>query len=198
MRHCEHNEKADGSPVSTQEEIDANFTAFEEAKKRRHRNTEMGGDVQMMDSDVIVKDDELSDFINIVLYKITNDGNCTYEWSFKQIGVVIDDAKHEIMYDVSRHKHYVHNQIKDTKSRKNRVKKLSQMLLDSQHTCDAIIKKDFLSKIRYFKWTLRLQNQAGEFRINHIGDILRVGRFWFYPEGIDNILSRHRMSAFSK
>ena len=71
----------------------------------------------MMDSDVIVQDDELYDWSDVVLGESPNDGYCTYEWAFKQIGVVIDDAKHEIVHDVYRHKHHAHDQTTDTKTR---------------------------------------------------------------------------------
>ena len=62
----------------TQEEIDANFTAFKEAKKRRNRNTDTDGAMHMMDSDVTVQYDELPDYINVVMDESPNDGNYTH------------------------------------------------------------------------------------------------------------------------
>ena len=59
MRFYEYETKADGSPVSTQEENDARINAFKEAKKRRNRNTEIGSAMHVMDSDVITEDNEL-------------------------------------------------------------------------------------------------------------------------------------------
>ena len=104
MRHFQHDSKADGSPVSAQEEIDVKFTTFKDSKKHRHRNTETGGAMHMMDSDFIVQDAETPDCINVAMGENPNDGNCNYEWAFNQIGIVIDDSKHKIVHDVFRHK----------------------------------------------------------------------------------------------
>ena len=106
MRQCDHETKVCGSPVSTQDEIDARFNVFKESKKRRNRNTETGGAMNMMESDSISDYGVLPDWINVALDESPNDGNSTYEWAFKKVGVVVDDAKYEIVYDVSRNRHY--------------------------------------------------------------------------------------------
>ena len=79
MRYCDNETKANGSPVSTQEEIDTKFNAFKEAKKRRNRKAETGSVMHMIDSDAIAEDDESPDRSNVALDESPNDNNRTYE-----------------------------------------------------------------------------------------------------------------------
>ena len=79
MRYCVHETKVDGSPVSTQEEIDTKFNAFKEAKKRRNRKAETGSVMHMIDSGAIAEDGESPDWSNVALDESPNDNNMTYE-----------------------------------------------------------------------------------------------------------------------
>ena len=154
--------------------------------------------MDMMDSDVIAEDNKFPDWSNVALDESPIGGNITYECTFNHMGLVVDHAKYEIACDVSRNRHHVCDQTAENKGRKNRVKKLWQILLESQSTCDVTMDKTFPSNVRYCKWTLLLQTQAGECRINQIGDLEGVGEVRYYPKGISNILSQCRMSDFSK
>ena len=87
------------------------------------------------------------------------------------------------MFDVSQNKHHVCNQRAieswSDEERLKKIRKLWQVLLDSQSTCDVVANKAFLTNIRQCRWTLRLQTQTGEFRITQIGDMKGVGTVWF-------------------
>ena len=72
-----------------------------------------------------------------------------------------------------------------------------QVLLDSQSTCDVIVNEALVQNVRKCKWTLRLQTQAGDCKIDHVADMPGVGTVWFYADGIANILSQHRMATLS-
>ena len=45
---------------------------------------------------------------------------------------------------------------------------------------------------------LVLRTQAGEYRIDQIADLPEVGTLWFYPKGMADILSQHRMVVNSE
>ena len=67
------------------------------------------------------------------------------------------------------------------------------MLCYNQSTCDVVVNPSFVINIRFSIVTLVLRTQAGECRINQIADLPGVGTVWFYPNGVANILSQHRM-----
>jgi hypothetical protein len=87
-----------------------------------------------------------------------------------------------------RGKNHVYNQTGSHKSMK-----LFDILLDSQPTCDIIVNVIFVTNIRKSKMTLVLRTQAGECRIDMIADFPGVGTVWYYPSGVANVLSQHRM-----
>ena len=53
-------------------------------------------------------------------------------------------------------------------------------------------------RIRRCPRTLKLQTQAGECAIEHIGEIKGLGTLWFYSAGISNILSQFKMATCSR
>ena len=71
------------------------------------------------------------------------------------------------------------------------------ILCDNQSTCDVIVNPSFVRNIRSSSVTLVLKTQAGECRINQIADLPGVGTVWFYPDGVANIISQHRMVVHS-
>ena len=84
----------------------------------------------------------------------------------------------EVLHHLHRDKNHVYNQAEDEVGREGR---LWEILLDSQSTCNAIINPKLLTNIRNCDWTLRLQTQARECRINQVGDSRGVGTAWYYP-----------------
>ena len=66
-------------------------------------------------------------------------------------------------------------------------------LIDNQSTSNIVVKKEFMTNIRLCKWTLVLRTQAGVCRINQIADLPGVGTVWYYPDGVANILSQHKL-----
>ena len=93
----------------------------------------------------------------------------------------------DIVLDL-RDKNHVFNQTGSHKSMD-----LFDMLCDNQSTCDVIVNPSFVKNIRSSTVKLILRTQAGECRINQIADLPGVGTVWFYPKGVANILSQHRM-----
>ena len=80
----------------------------------------------------------------------------------------------------------------------NREDRMWEILLDSQSTCNVVINPRMLTNVRACEWTLRLQTQVGEFRINQVGDMWPVGTVWFYPKEVANILLQHIMALHSE
>ena len=74
-----------------------------------------------------------------------------------------------IKHDDSDHKSHARDQ------NKNPTKKLWDLLLDNQSTCDVIINSQMLSSIRKCGRTLRLQKKAGECVANKVGELAGVG-----------------------
>jgi hypothetical protein len=70
---------------------------------------------------------------------------------------------------------------------------LFDMLCDSQSTCDVIVNGAFVINIRQSKMTLVLRTEADECRINMVADLPGVGIVWYYPNGVADILSQHRL-----
>ena len=62
-----------------------------------------------------------------------------------------------------------------------RCKKIWQVLLDIQSTCDIIINPKLAKNIWLCKWTLILQAQASDCVIFMIADIRGVETVWFFP-----------------
>jgi len=117
--------------------------------------------------------DDLPDFEQAILDEDEHDGQ-----GYLQDMMIID----------LRGKNHVYNQTGSHKSMK-----LFDLLLDSQSTCDVIVNGIFVTNIRKSKMTLVLRTQAGECRIDMIADMPGVGTVWYYPSGVANILSQHRM-----
>ena len=74
-----------------------------------------------------------------------------------------------INHFISDHKAHAYNQ------NRNPNKKLWDLMLDNQSTCDVIINSQMLSSIRKCGRTLRLQKKAGECVANKVGELSGVG-----------------------
>ena len=72
------------------------------------------------------------------------------------------------------------------------------VLNDNQSTSNIIVEKSFVRGIRPCRWTLVLRTQAGVCRIDQIADLPGVGTVWYYPDGVANILSSHKLIVDSK
>ena len=68
------------------------------------------------------------------------------------------------------------------------------VLLDSQSTIDLFCNPDFLTNIRKLSERLEIFCNAGSTYTNMVGDLAGYGTVWFYPEGIEHILSLHRVA----
>ena len=112
-----------------------------------------------------------------------HDEYCHVGYLFNQNG--------DVEEDMTLYHNHIYNQS---------VTKLASILvlLDSQSTCDVFVNPAFLRNIRKCKWTLKLRTQSGVCNINMIGDFPGVGVVWYYPEGVANILSQHRVISLSK
>ena len=122
------------------------------------------------------------------------DENLGMGWSFTQVGrtVAINEAKNEIIWNTinkTRHACNQRGREKGSKKVNDRAKKLWQILLDIQSTCDAIVNPKILVYARRCPWTLTLQKQAGECAIECIGEMKVFGTAWYYSAGVANILS---------
>ena len=155
----------------------------------------------MGDAEVVPSNEDLPHWGDVLINEEPFDGHSTWEWAFKQCGFIDPNAKinvdkREMCIDLSK-KDHVYNQQGDWDASR-RDMKMWQVLLDSQSTCDVIVNRVLVENIRRCRWTLRLQTQAGECRIDHVADMPGVGTVWFYEDGIANILSQHRMATLSK
>ena len=133
------------------------------------------------------------------------------EYAFWQDGakITINHNSHEIILDVTElSSNHVYNQVAAMSKRLQQedlteeewarlARKLWEVLLDSQSTCDIFVNAAFLKNIRKCDWALRLRTQTGECRVTQIGDLPGVGTVWFYPEGIANILGQFNMAVYS-
>ena len=63
-----------------------------------------------MDIHSIAEDEKLPYWSNVSVDEIPNDSSSTHEWALKQMGVVEDDAKHEIVHEMSRSRHHARDQ----------------------------------------------------------------------------------------
>jgi hypothetical protein len=182
-KECNNEKKADGSPLNDNETRQkmydekaaakaAKFKAKKANKEEKKAEEETTGANHYMDS-AIEPSAELPDFEQAILEEDEHDGQ-----GYLQDTMIID----------LRGKNHVYNQTGSHKSMK-----LFDVLLDSQSTCDVIVNGIFVTNIRKSKMTLVLRTQAGECRIDMVADLPGVGTVWYYPSGVANILSQHRM-----
>ncbi|OEU10337.1 hypothetical protein FRACYDRAFT_247347 [Fragilariopsis cylindrus CCMP1102] len=177
---CKNDTKEDGSPLNTKEVIEKKFDDIAAAKKiRLAKEKEEGtGSQHFMGSSII--SDDVPSFEEAILDENEHDGQ-TYV-QFESIGNSSD-----IIVDL-REKNHVFNQTGSHKSMN-----IFDILCDNQSTCDVIVNSSMVINIRTSHRALRLRTQAGDCRITLIADLPGVGTVWYYPEGVANILSQHRM-----
>ena len=71
--------------------------------------------------------------------------------------VQVNLRKKEITFYVTENTHHIYNQMSNLEKSSDRKKKMWQMLLDSQSTCDVIINRSILKNVRVGGWNLKLQ-----------------------------------------
>jgi hypothetical protein len=183
-KECTNDKKANGDPLNDQEGIQkmydewavakqARFKARIKAGKEKKKAEETTGTTHYMES-AIESTDNLPDFEQAILEEDEHDGQ-----GYLQDTMIID----------LRGKNHIYNQTGSS----HKSMKLFDLLLHSQSTCDVIVNGIFVTNIRKSKMTLVLRTQAGECRIDMIADLPGVGTVWYYPSGVANILSQHRM-----
>jgi hypothetical protein len=176
-KECTHDKKENGDALNNKEAIDKLYQERLDMKRAKYNKNnkdkeEVGGSQNFMGSEVIESDD-LPNFEEAILEEEEHDGQ-----AYMQDTMFID----------LRGKNHVFNQTGTHKSLN-----LFDVLCDSQSTCDVIVNGIFVINIRPSKMTLVLRTQAGECRINMIADLPGVGTVWYYPNGVANILSQHRL-----
>ena len=191
-KECKYDKKENGDDLNSKTERDklyqeradikqAKWKAYQEKKNAAGAAEDTAaaasGAQHYMGSEV-VETDELPDFEQAIIEEDEHDGQ---------------QYMHDTMVIDLRGQNHVFNQTGSHKSMK-----IFDMLCDNQSTCDVIVNKAFVINIRRSKMTLLLRTQAGNCRINMIADLPGVGTVWYYPEGVANILSQHRMVVNSK
>jgi hypothetical protein len=177
-KECTHDKKDNSGPLNDRDEVQKLYDERADAKRAKYkaikdkRKTEEAGASHFMES-AIESTDDLPEFEQAILEEDEHDGQ-----GFIQDTMIID----------LRGKNHVFNQTGSHESMK-----LFDVLLDSQSTCDVIVNGIFVTNIRKSKMTLVLRTQAGECRIDTVADLPGVGTIWYYPSGVANILSQHRM-----
>ena len=178
-KECTHDKKENGDPLNNKEAVDKMYQERADIRRAKweansKNKGEEGGSQHFMGGDAeIVPTDDLPAFEEAVVEEDEHDAQ-----GFMQ----------DTMYIDLRGKDHVFNQTGSHQSMK-----LFDTLIDSQSTCDVIVNGAFVINIRESKMTLVLRTQAGECRINMIADLPGVGTVWYYPNGVANILSQHRM-----
>ena len=177
-KDCKNDTKEDGIPLNSKESIKKKFDEFAALKKQRL--VKEGSALQHFMEDAIISSNEIPAFEEAVLGEDEHDGQTCAQ--FESVG-----NSSEIIVDL-REKNHVFNQTGSHKSMN-----IFDILCDNQSTCDAIANASMLINIRTPDIVLRLRTQAGDCRITQIADLPGVGTVWYYPEGVANILSQHRM-----
>jgi hypothetical protein len=179
-KECKHETKENGDPLNTKEEIDKKYEILAAAKKIRMASRKSSEATQyfMGGSEVVDVEDDIPSFEEAIAGEDEHDG---------QSYAMYDGNSSEIIVDL-RDKNHVFNQTGSHKSMN-----LFDILCDNQSTCDVIVNGSMVINIRKSNVALRLRTQAGECRIDMIADLPGVGTVWYYPEGVANILSQHRM-----
>ena len=188
-KFCTETTKEDGTPVNSNAVSRKLLEAQLERTRVQKEKEETSGAQHYMNSEIVPT------FEETIEKEEPHDGYCHTAYLFNQTGN-IEDYAGDIEEDATRYTNHVYNQTSEDK----RMSKLEMwlVLLDSQSTSDVFVNGAFLKNIRKCKWTLRLRTQSGVCSINMIGDLPGVGTVWYYPEGVANILSQHRMITLSK
>lgn len=183
-KECKFDTKEDGSNLNTKADMDKKYEQFAAAKAKRWSSKQSGEASQHFMGGEIIDNDDLPSFEEAILEENEHDGQAYVQFTNETIH---NGNSSEIIVDL-REKNHVFNQTGSHKSMN-----LFDILCDNQSTCDVIVNGSMVINIRTPKVILRLRTQAGECRITQIADLPGVGTVWYYPEGVANILSQHRM-----
>ena len=175
-RDCPHDKKEDGSPVND-DDTSKKLLQEKQAETLARKAREEAGSQHYMGGEIVPT------FEEAIAREEPHDGYCHVGYLFNQNG--------DVEEDMTPYHNHIYNQSATKLS-------LFQVLLDSQSTCDVFVNPALLRNIRKCKWTLKLRTQSGVCNINMIGDLPGVGVVWYYPEGVANILSQHRVITLSK
>ena len=189
--------KVDGSPENDESTIRSKFEELKQLKCSRqqigHNEKERDGTKLSNQGEIVSNDKILPIQDNAVLEEDDNDGLVVCEWDFKCKDFVDIDTKEDhkrkgilyYMLKINIHANFLHRH--GPKNITNQAKKLWQVLLDRQSTCDVIINSDFYNIISC-KFTLNLQIQLGECRMHKIVNLDGARTALYYAEGTVNIM----------
>ena len=185
-KECWFAAKENGEPVNNKEVIDEKYKQkLASRKKNRKAGPAVSAEAtttvssNFIDTETIPTVEEY-----LEVDRDDDERNRDEDYAFIQYST----SHRSVSMDVSKMNH-VYNQTSSLKC--------YEVLFDSCSTCDIFVNRDFLRDIRDCRWTLLLKTQAGECRVNKIGDLPGVGTVWYYPDGSANILSAHRMVIHS-
>jgi hypothetical protein len=184
---CKYDTKENGDALNTKQQMEKKYEELAVAKQARSdargAADSVGGSQHFMASDVI-ENEEIPSFEEAIVDESEHDGQAYVQYA-GDVSCVGGGC--EIIVDL-RDKNHIFNQTGSHKSMN-----LYDILCDNQSTCDVIVNGAMVINIRNSPTALRLRTQAGECRITQIADLPGVGTVWYYPNGVANILSQHRM-----
>ena len=107
----------------------------------------------------------MSSWDEVIEDEDTHDGHLLFDWPFSQTraincNLIIVSHKKEIRRVITNQSLHIYNQNK--LNERIKARKVWDVLLYNQSTCDAIINRKLLSNIRKFRWNLRFKTLVGD------------------------------------